>query len=116
MLKEVVAVGGDVVEVTNSGVFINNSFLRDSIPLDKPELPRLRGRIELKDKEIWVFGAGASPELAKHSFDSRYFGPITVQSVMGVQAASLDLRVRENLILSDRAHSIFSWWQSFWGI
>lgn len=115
MLKEVVAVGGDVVEITNAGVFINDFFLRGSTPLDKPDLPRLRGRIEIKDNEIWVFGPGATPELAQYSFDSRYFGSISVESVTGVQAESRDFRVRENLILSDRARSIFSWWRSFWG-
>lgn len=85
MLKEVVAIPGDVVEVTDSGVLINGLPLRDSQPLAKPELPRLRGRFELKSTEVWMFGLGSSPELAKYSFDSRYFGPITVQSVTRVQ-------------------------------
>lgn len=85
MLKEVVAVPGDVVEVRDAGVLINGLPLRDSQPLAKPELPRLRGRFELTSTEIWVFGSGSSPELAKYSFDSRYFGPITVQSVTRVQ-------------------------------
>lgn len=86
MLKEIVAVPGDVVEVTDSGVLINGLPLRDSQPLAKPDLPRLRGLFELKSTEVWVFGSGSSPELAKYSFDSRYFGPVPVLNVTGVQA------------------------------
>jgi len=96
MLKEVAAIAGDIVEVTNSGMFVNGGFIENSLPLDKQELPRLRGCFEVKDKEIWVFGSGASPELAQYSFDSRYFGAISTQRVTGVQAGSLDFRAREN--------------------
>lgn len=96
MLKEVVAVPGDVVEVTDSGVLINGIPLRDSQPLAKPDLPRLRGRFELKSTEVWVFGSGSSPELAKHSFDSRYFGSVPVLNVTGVVTWGSDFRVREN--------------------
>lgn len=85
MLKEVVAVGGDVVEVTDSGVFINGVYLSNSKAITKPGLPRIRQRFVLKKSEIWVFGSGATPVLAQHSFDSRYFGPVPVLNVAGVQ-------------------------------
>lgn len=85
MLKEVVATAGGVVDVTESGVLINGTPLQNSDPLIKPGLPRLRGRFELSRTELWVFGSGSAPELAKYSFDSRYFGPVQVQSVTGVQ-------------------------------
>ena len=85
MLKKVVATAGDVVDATDSGVLINGTPLQNSYPLIRPGLPRLRGRFELSSNEIWVFGSGSSPELARHSFDSRYFGPVQARSVTGVQ-------------------------------
>ncbi len=84
MLKEVVATAGGVVDATDSGVLINGTPLQNSDPLIRPGLPRLRGRFELSSTEVWVFGTGSSPELARHSFDSRYFGPVQVRSVTGV--------------------------------
>lgn len=74
LVKRVVGVAGDAVNVTNDGVEINGHAVPNSRPLDNnfegKALPHLRGEFLLKHGEIWV--AGEHP----NSFDSRYFGPV----------------------------------------
>lgn len=76
LLKPVVAVAGDTVELTAQGIRINQIFLpnssiqkTDSTGRPLPHLPF--GRYRVRAGEVWLI-ATHSPQ----SFDSRYFGPI----------------------------------------
>lgn len=79
LLKRVVAGAGDFVEVSDAGVRINGELLANSMPLDLDSagknLPHLRVGFVLKPGQIWVAGEHAN------SFDSRYFGPISLSSL-----------------------------------
>lgn len=86
LLKQVVAVGGDVVDVTPARVMINGIPLPRSTSLQQSQafpslsIPHSYGRFDLRPGEVWVFGSG-DPE---RSFDSRYFGPVSAESILGV--------------------------------
>jgi conjugative transfer signal peptidase TraF len=82
LLKQLVALPGDVVTVTPAGVSINGGpLLPHSAPLiqDSAErpLPQQLGTWRLTG--YWLYGAG-SPR----SFDSRYFGEIPAAALGGV--------------------------------
>ena len=75
LLKTIVAVGGDEVRITKSGVLVNNHM----IPNSKTEtiynslnlLPLNPGyRRILKSNEYWLYGSNV------RSYDSRYFGVV----------------------------------------
>lgn len=73
LLKQVVAKSGDIIDITKSGVMINNKLLANSKPVEYASniglqaMPVGYHRL-LQSGEFWVMGA--SP----HSVDSRYLG------------------------------------------
>lgn len=81
LMKPVVAVPGDVVEVSPQGIAVNGRLLPNSAPRYS----------DTKNRALqhWPFGTyGVSPGTAwvvssfnSRSFDSRYFGPIPVISI-----------------------------------
>src|SRR5512135_1044615 len=82
LLKQLVALPGDVVTVTPAGVRVNDgSLLPHSAPLSHASngqpLPQQVGTWRLTG--YWLYGAD-SPR----SFDSRYFGAVPVTSLQGV--------------------------------
>jgi conjugative transfer signal peptidase TraF len=83
-VKPVVAVSGDVVELTDAEVRINGVTLAETVThyTDKegrPVNPYPRGTYRVGPDEIWVVS-----NFAKRSFDSRYFGPIQRTEVKAV--------------------------------
>ena len=82
--KIVVAVPGDVVELREEGIIVNQKLLPNSRPLSRDShgrsLPRPPiGSYRLRRNQIWLF----SPY--HHSaFDSRYFGPLSISHVQSV--------------------------------
>jgi len=84
--KEIVGVPGDLITVTESGVTVNGVMLPNSRPrrhaLSDPSitLPVLRGTFRLGPSQYWTYGSG----LSAASFDSRYWGPASIDSVRGV--------------------------------
>jgi conjugative transfer signal peptidase TraF len=89
MLKEVIAVAGDVVQLDAAGVVVNGRLLSRSRRLDTdaagqpvPGIPH--GTMMLAPGSFWA-GAFAHPR----SFDSRYFGPVSSDSIIGAAAPLL---------------------------
>ncbi|WP_415033334.1 conjugative transfer signal peptidase TraF [Azonexus sp.] len=76
LLKRVVAVEGDIVDVTESGVAVNGRLLENSVPKKASRngdpLPVAYGQHRIVAGQIWT--AGEHPD----SFDSRYFGSVNV--------------------------------------
>jgi conjugative transfer signal peptidase TraF len=75
LLKEVLALPGDHVTVSSSGVLVNGQLLPNTVPVqhldDGTPLPRAAVTV-VPDNEVWTW----TP--AKRSYDSRYWGPMRV--------------------------------------
>ena len=74
LLKRVVALAGDVVSVSSSGVSINGQLLPNSAPLFRDEASRPLEMAQLDHFRLGIdqgFLMGVTPT----SWDSRYFGP-----------------------------------------
>jgi conjugative transfer signal peptidase TraF len=89
MLKEVIAIAGDVVRLDAAGVAVNGRPLPRSRRLDtdaagQPVLGIAHGTMTLAPDSFWA-GAFAHPR----SFDSRYFGPVPSGSIIGAAAPLL---------------------------
>jgi len=81
LLKPVVAVGGDSVELSERGLAVNGSLLPDSAPLaadtkGRPLHAWPPGRSIVPEGMLWVISS-----YNPRSFDSRYFGPIPTTAV-----------------------------------
>lgn len=81
LMKRIVAMEGDHVEVTEQGIFVNQKLVKNSIPLvvdskNRP-MPIASSGITPKDR-IWIVS-----EYSDVSFDSRYFGDLDIASVIG---------------------------------
>ncbi|MDD5706002.1 MAG: conjugative transfer signal peptidase TraF [Kiritimatiellae bacterium] len=89
MMKKVMGLASDVVEVADDGVRVNGRLLRFSVPLNVDKagrpLPRLRtGRFRLGDAELLLM-----TDVNPASFDGRYFGPVGRSQVVAVVAPLL---------------------------
>lgn len=90
LLKTVVGIPGDRVEVSSMGVRINGVMLPESAPklwserFPEIRLPHWRGMLVLRPQQYWVYGRGERPSFAARSFDSRYFGPVLASQVRGL--------------------------------
>lgn len=90
MLKTIVGIPGDRVSAGDGGIEIDGVMLAGSETklrsTSYPEvpLPAVRGEIVLGPGEYWVYGGGAHLADAARSFDSRYFGAITIAQVHSV--------------------------------
>ncbi len=79
--KPIVAIAGDTVTVTPSGLFVNGRPVPNSQPLAADRqgrpLPRLAiGRYVVRPGALWIVSS-----YSRFSFDSRYFGGIEVRQV-----------------------------------
>ena len=80
VLKLVGALGGDLVTVTADRIRVNGAHLQPSAPRfdrrGRPIQPLPRGAYRLQELELWLY--------APHprSWDSRYFGPVSRDSVL----------------------------------
>jgi conjugative transfer signal peptidase TraF len=85
LLKIVVGVSGDKVELHKQGAYINGTLLPPHSAvlsqdgLGRPLLPFSNKAIVLKPDELWVM-TNSNPL----SFDSRYFGPIRLAQISDV--------------------------------
>lgn len=82
LLKQIVAIPGDTVTLTDEQVWINEILLRDSRVLSedsagRPLVPYPRGTYQVPPNEYWLFATNLP-----QSFDSRYFGPVPESSIL----------------------------------
>lgn len=83
VLKQVVALPGDEVEVRQdffavNGRMLDRSELRDVDSIGRPLAHVPLGHRKVPDGEAWVLGI-----YRERSWDSRYFGPIPIESIIG---------------------------------
>lgn len=84
LIKEIAAMEGDRVTVSPKGVFVNGLLLRNSaqkeVDIDGVLLPRFSlNDYQLKSGELLTMST-----FNPRSFDSRYFGPVTQNSIIAV--------------------------------
>ncbi|EKS1214967.1 signal peptidase I [Campylobacter jejuni] len=76
LLKKIVAINGDFVEVNRQGVFINKTLMPDSkifsFDSEGNPLEFKPFKCKLKENELFVMGENIK------SYDSRYFGVINI--------------------------------------
>lgn len=83
LMKPVVAVGGDTVELADDAVTVNGRRIPFSHTVQTTSsgqtlTPYPRGTYVLKEGEIWVLSTHV-----ERSFDSRYFGPVPAHLTFG---------------------------------
>jgi conjugative transfer signal peptidase TraF len=84
LFKPVAAVSGDIVIVGPSGITVNGLLIRNSaaLPADSNHrpLPAMSpGTYVVGGDQLWLVS-----DTNDHSFDSRYFGPMTTSGVRGI--------------------------------
>jgi conjugative transfer signal peptidase TraF len=82
MLKPVAAIEGDLVVIASDGIWINFDHIPDSVPLVRdgqgralPAIPP--GRYPVDAGQVWLIVPRAD------SFDSRYLGPVSTDTIVG---------------------------------
>ena len=79
-VKRVIGIAGDVIELRHGRVIVND------VVLEEPYVFQLQRTDVIGDRSRWVVAAGELFVLGDHrsgSADSRIFGPIPVESVIG---------------------------------
>lgn len=81
LMKPIVAVSGDVVDVSSYGVAVNGRLLPNSAPIlvdtkGRPLQHWRFGRYRVLPGTAWVISS-----FNKRSFDSRYFGPVPIATI-----------------------------------
>ena len=81
LMKPIVAVAGDVVEISNQGVAVNGKLLFNSTarPFDTKNRALVHwpfGKYVVSSGTVWAISS-----FDGRSFDSRYFGPIPISSI-----------------------------------
>jgi conjugative transfer signal peptidase TraF len=81
LLKPVVARAGDVVQLLTEGIAVNGRHLPNTAPLKidtrgRPLTPWPAGRYTVGSDSVWV-----ASSYNGRSFDSRYFGPVSLGSI-----------------------------------
>src|ERR1700694_701188 len=92
LLKLVAAVEGDAVTITDRGDSVNVALLSQSRNLAKDGAGRILDSWTITNytvhpKMLWLFAP------RKQSWDSRYWGPVSVQNVIGLASPILVLRI-----------------------
>ncbi len=81
VLKRVGALGGDIVTVSDEGVFVDGALLQAAGPrIDsqgRPLEPLASGQYRMAPQDLWL----STPE--PRSWDSRYYGPVLASAVLG---------------------------------
>ena len=81
LLKPIVAKPGDTVQLSSSGITVNNRLLPNTAPLIKDSASRPLqhfpfGRYIVTSGQVWV-----ASTYNRRSFDSRYFGAVPVSAI-----------------------------------
>lgn len=82
LIKKIVAMAGDTVEVNSTGVFVNNIKLQKSRVIytdaNGKQMKPCWGKYQLKTGKIWIMS-----DYNDRSFDSRYFCEVPTENVIG---------------------------------
>lgn len=76
MLKRIIGLPGDTVEITNAKVYINNKLLRENYIAEAPKYQY--GPITVPDNSYFVLGDNRN-----NSYDSHYWGFVPSELIIG---------------------------------
>ena len=76
IVKRVIATAGDTVEITKGQLMINDRIVKEDYI--KESMNQDMSKITVKDNTVFIMGDNRN-----HSLDSRVFGSIPVQDIMG---------------------------------
>lgn len=84
LIKPIVAISGDIVALSKTGVGVNNRLIINSAPLLKDDqgapMPVYQaGTYKVAPGFIWLVS-----HYHPKSFDSRYFGPVRMSQIQGI--------------------------------
>jgi conjugative transfer signal peptidase TraF len=83
LIKTVVAIPGDLVEVSSAGMSVNGVLIPHSQPLGADDLNRPmravpNGIYRVAHDQVWVVG-----DTEPRSYDSRYYGAVPIENIRG---------------------------------
>lgn len=78
MVKRIIGMPGDTVQIKNNKIYINNKIIPDSVEVIMEDYGIAADPIVLSDDEYFVMGDNRN-----HSMDSRVFGPIKKDAIIG---------------------------------
>lgn len=84
LLKPVTAIEGDSVQLTSQGIQVNHHWLKNSMQLQTDTQGRSMSRVPLGLYRVHVGEVWLISSHHPHSFDSRYFGPMSLSLVQGI--------------------------------
>jgi signal peptidase I len=77
LIKRVVGLPGETVEIHGGRVFVNGEPLDEPF-VDEETLPGRNGRVTVPPLHVFVLGDNRN-----HSNDSRSFGPVPIENIVG---------------------------------
>ena len=94
VLKQVIAIPGDTVTLTDSNIIVNGfKYLAPFMPMDHNKQPLQKfipNGIYRSSGGYWIYGAND----AVNSWDSRYYGAVNRAAIIGVYKPLLTFKIR----------------------
>lgn len=79
LVKRVIGLPGDTVQIKHNVIYINGEPITDSVNIIMDDYGIAKKPVTLKENEYFVMGDNRN-----HSYDSRAFGPIKANQILGV--------------------------------
>ena len=83
VVRRVIAVSGETVEIRGGAVLVNGSALAESYRSAKPIDADAMNAVAVPDRAVFVLG-----DNLRNSIDSRHFGTLSMEEVLGFVAGS----------------------------
>ncbi|MDD3453460.1 MAG: signal peptidase I [Bacilli bacterium] len=84
LIKRIIGLPGDKLEIVNNKLYINGEYVEEKYKKDEPEYVDNMEEITIQDNYYFVMGDNRS-----ESFDSRYFGAIKENTILGTVSIRL---------------------------
>ena len=84
LVKRVIGLPGDTVQIKHNVIYINDEPIQDAVNIVMDDYGIAKEPVKLKDNEYFVMGDNRN-----HSYDSRAFGPIDADRILGVAEYAL---------------------------